>query len=293
MRTNVTDTGLSSKKLAKRNRRARRNLALKLSLEAVFFPEVRRYFNRVAREVSLQVSNGERPQVTQAISNQTSELLRVQYRRVARSFTNEMRLFLSEKAIEIKQTEEEDRMSESVNMATSVFIASQALIRANLIDRTTQDEIETVSSETLTAELEAGNATTGATFSAVLANKLRAVFSSRFKTVTMTETQFSSEKVKHIEAAVVSRGGQLDPVDAGISELLSGRIDGEPSTRKEWATILDQVTRAAHVVADGQTQPINEPFIVDSEFLMEPGDPRLGASPGNLINCRCSALYSI
>jgi len=293
----VSDTGLSLKQLAKRNRRARRNLALKLSLEKTFLPEIRRYFNRIAREISIQVAEGGRPSLDTEISNQTVELLSVQYRRVARAFQNEMRLFLSEKstigAFEIKQEEQDEKNTEAVAMAVGVFIGIQSRERSSVINQTTQSEIEQVTTETVAEELAAGNPITGAVFATVLANKLRQKFSSRFNTIALTETQFSSEKVKQIEAAIIGRADDVSPTSAGASELITGRVRGEPSTTKEWAAILDQVTRIAHVIADGQKRPINDPFNVDSELLMEPGDPSLGASAGNLINCRCSALYTI
>jgi len=36
--------------------------------------------------------------------------------------------------------------------------------------------------------------------------------------------------------------------------------------------------------------PLDKPFIVSGEPLMFPGDGSKGASPGNLINCRCSVI---
>lgn len=54
---------------------------------------------------------------------------------------------------------------------------------------------------------------------------------------------------------------------------------------KEWVAILDSKTRAAHVSADGQIVPVDEPFIVDGESLNYPRDPN--GSPSNIINCRC------
>lgn len=291
------DTGLSFKRLAKRNRRARRNLALKLFLERAFIPKISMYFDQIVSKVSRQVAAGQRPQVDTQTTERTKFLLREQYRRVARAFKDEMRLFLRtkgvEESLESKQEEEEERISEAVNMATAVFITRQSSLRGNLIDRTTQDEIEEVANQTIAAELEEGNAITGTAFAAVLTRNLRQRFISRVNTIAITETQFSSEKVKQTEAAVVSRDGQITPTSAGASQLISGRVTGDPETTKEWAAILDQVTREAHVIADGQTQSINEPFVVDSEFLMEPGDSSLGATAGNVINCRCSALYSL
>lgn len=62
---------------------------------------------------------------------------------------------------------------------------------------------------------------------------------------------------------------------------------------KEWVATSDERTRPAHLDADGQQVPIDEPFIVDGEKLMYPGDFSLGASPSNTINCRCTVINII
>lgn len=56
---------------------------------------------------------------------------------------------------------------------------------------------------------------------------------------------------------------------------------------KTWKATLDHRTRPSHVHANGQTVPVTEPFFVDGERLMFPGDPT-SANPGNWINCRCA-----
>lgn len=64
--------------------------------------------------------------------------------------------------------------------------------------------------------------------------------------------------------------------------------------KKVWLTISDDRTREWHVQAgidygsDANAIPIDEPFIVNDEEMMYPGDESLGASPSNIYNCRCS-----
>lgn len=57
-----------------------------------------------------------------------------------------------------------------------------------------------------------------------------------------------------------------------------------------WDATLDELTRPHHYLADGLTVPIDEPFIIDGEMMMFPGDDSLGATAKNLINCRCVEL---
>ena len=58
--------------------------------------------------------------------------------------------------------------------------------------------------------------------------------------------------------------------------------------QKEWSTALDGRERASHRAADGQTVPYDQPFIVQGEELMQPGDRNGSAS--NVVNCRCAAI---
>jgi HK97 family phage portal protein len=55
---------------------------------------------------------------------------------------------------------------------------------------------------------------------------------------------------------------------------------------KIWVAVADSVCRDAHLMADGQEQPIEDAFEVGGESLMYPGDP--SGSAGNTINCRCT-----
>lgn len=65
---------------------------------------------------------------------------------------------------------------------------------------------------------------------------------------------------------------------------------------KEWVSAMDERMRTTppnrfdHGVANGQQVKFNEPFIVSGQKLMHPADWSLGASAGNVINCRCSSF---
>lgn len=58
--------------------------------------------------------------------------------------------------------------------------------------------------------------------------------------------------------------------------------------RKRWLTSGNDNVRPAHRDANGQTVAVDEPFVVDGEELMNPGDS--GGSPDNTINCHCVAI---
>lgn len=57
---------------------------------------------------------------------------------------------------------------------------------------------------------------------------------------------------------------------------------------KTWTSTQDGRTRDAHRIADGQTVPVDDNFIVGGESISRPGD----GSAANAVNCRCVAIYS-
>lgn len=75
----------------------------------------------------------------------------------------------------------------------------------------------------------------------------------------------------------------------------SGRLDSYIAAKrmgidiqKRWVATLDNRTRHAHALADGQTVDVEKPFIVDGYELKEPGD---SSAPGYLTyNCRCTMV---
>lgn len=59
--------------------------------------------------------------------------------------------------------------------------------------------------------------------------------------------------------------------------------------KKMWVTVEDERTRESHSHADGQKVDIDQPFDINGEALMYPGDQT--ASPSETINCRCVMIY--
>jgi hypothetical protein len=60
--------------------------------------------------------------------------------------------------------------------------------------------------------------------------------------------------------------------------------------RKTWVA-GGRDSRPAHAAADGQKVGMDEAFNIGGELLMFPGDVGLGATAGNVINCRCRMVY--
>lgn len=78
----------------------------------------------------------------------------------------------------------------------------------------------------------------------------------------------------------------------------AGRMDSYVSAermgiklRKEWLATLDNRTRHAHAVLDGQKADIDKPFKVDGQEIRYPGDP---TAAGYLVyNCRCTLIADV
>lgn len=92
--------------------------------------------------------------------------------------------------------------------------------------------------------------------------------------------------VTRLRASVIARTETHSA--SGFGSLGAAQETGLPMV-KEWISARDERTRISHSTADQQTVPMNEPFEVDGEKLMYPGDP--SGSAGNVINCRCQSGY--
>lgn len=107
----------------------------------------------------------------------------------------------------------------------------------------------------------------------------------RLPTISMTETQGAAEGAKYNEMNALLRNNAVF-VGAGVNLA-------KAKTTKTWITKMDARVRPAHVLAEGQKKKFENPYVVDGELLKRPRDSSLGASPGNVINCRCASVVTI
>lgn len=102
--------------------------------------------------------------------------------------------------------------------------------------------------------------------------------------------EFSREgtELSEVRAERIARTQVHEAWERGTKDAAVAMEDG-PRFRS-WLATIDERTRPAHWEADGQVVGIDDPFIVDGEELMYPGDPN--GSPGNVIQCRCTTVLS-
>ncbi len=75
---------------------------------------------------------------------------------------------------------------------------------------------------------------------------------------------------------------------SNVAAMEAARSSGL-TLNKVWLATGDNRTRPDHLEADGQEVPMDQPFVVGDEELMQPGDP--AGSAGEIVNCRCTVYF--
>ena len=101
---------------------------------------------------------------------------------------------------------------------------------------------------------------------------------------------------KHYNEPAVEISPEVLPGLPAATAALPGILDSTPQLQQRTHLVLyhrwnhhpelSKQPRASHAAIDGQMVKDGEPFYVDGEELMFPGDPN--GSPGNTINCHCT-----
>lgn len=283
------DTGINTKKLLSRTRRARKNLTFKLVLEEQFTKDLEKYFEKLERRFFNRLKTVGDILPREMYKEDTIKLLENHYIRVSKVFKDEFRSEVNKSffGFNKKNVQIPASVESIIDDAIIIYTQIAANERGKLIDDTTEKNMEkSVSNATneLVTDNEPVNYQSISTLALIGLNGYNI---NRIETIALTETQLAAERTKAIEATAISLGENSD-----ISNVIEAVGSGSISINKQWASVLDQKTRRSHVSADGQEKSIGEPFIVGGEMLKHPGDTSLGASAVNTINCRCSSLYT-
>ena len=87
------------------------------------------------------------------------------------------------------------------------------------------------------------------------------------------------------------RVARTEVVSASNLGSRAGALSTGLDLTHSWLATRDDRTRDIHASVDGQTQAMNDPYTVEGEELMFPGDTSKGASAGNVVNCRCTETF--
>lgn len=266
---------------------ARSTVRDKINLERAMKPDLNSYFAKQARAVGRGDDN--------VINIQP--VLEKHYKRVYKKLYSG----------KIKNTYLKGRVEEALH--------DRARLQSNYIDDTTRKNIKESYEEARQALVEEGNNNPSMMALNPVAKKyFKRKANGRKSGIALTETQQTYEGLRNKAITIGNEEMEkaIENEDKEYAEelaLMMGsetgdqvvkEFDDEDSAalllllalpKKQWRTVGDNKVRADHVEANGQTRLITEPFEVGGEYLMFPGDVSMGASAGNVANCRCTAVY--
>lgn len=107
--------------------------------------------------------------------------------------------------------------------------------------------------------------------------------SDRLQTAIQTMNRDSAIRAARTAVTGAQNAGRMDSYAA--AEGMGIKV------KKRWLATLDNRTRHAHAVLDGQIQDNDKPFHSELGDIMFPGDP--AASPANIYNCRCTLIAEV
>ena len=252
-------------------------LQMKLALENRFRREVKKVFAAILQDFRVSVAAMGVPPDSRQYAPAWSTALDVHYRRTQKLFKG---------VVDENQKQVDDDDEELLALLLLGLLAwreRNVQLGANFLLATTQTNMsEAIRIAKAQFDLD-GIIPTNRELAAAATAVLRKKFNARTESSIITETQKAAESTKQIEAEV--RSG-VTPRVLGGGAIISKTI-------KTWTTVGDSRVRDIHVAANGQRKTLTEPFVVGGELLMFPGDSSMGASAGNIANCRCSASHSI
>lgn len=259
---------------------AQQELGEKIRLEGKVVSPLRGFFNRMNTAFRKQYQQDGTILDASEFEPELLSIVQNQYRLVANSFKNSFRSSV-EKFISIRL--EYKQGDADVDKALREFIIANSIVQAAFITRTSNKIFNEAVQKALFEFSSEGN------FSPTLEEVGQRAYSiakiqnlGRVNNIATTITQDAAEGTKYTEIqTLIASGTTVNGTD----------LSSAMSQEKEWNSVLDGKTRPAHVVADGQRRPLDEPYDVDGEQLMYPGDISLGATPRNTNHCRCGSQY--
>lgn len=260
----------------KQTEQAAKELAKKLKREAKVTPHIKGLFSRITKAVRAQYEANGTFYDVKHFESAWKSLLEDHYRKTGADFAGEV--------LDIQPA---TSLKAVVDAAYLKFSNSRAIDSAQEITKTNRKDVRDAYRAAEKAIRELEEVPRGHQKNVAVAKlgtrNLKETFSARTPRIAETETQVSSEGYKSLEARALG-GEELIPDQPDV-------VDKSSRIIKTWITVGDSKVREAHALATGQRVVEPEPFIVNGEKLRYPGDSTLGASLGNIIRCRCTALY--
>jgi len=261
---------LPTKKITKQTSAAQ-DLRQKLEMERILLNSIDAYHRDVYRDFVRQAVTTGTPPDMRPKDAVLAALLLSHYKNVMALFMGQLnnRLPMDKRLSDAERR----KMTDALNQ----YFEQRAPVQAATINQTTSDDQVAALQQARTDGPDLSTQEIGLIAAATVSRSLYG----RRMSIAITETQAPAEATKATEAETL----------AGLPPSVTGGSHRQTDAKKTWDSVGDSHTRAAHLEADGQRVPLNQPFNVGGQELRYPGDGSLGASAWNLVNCRCGVTY--
>jgi hypothetical protein len=262
----------------------------KLEFEKSLMGALYLFFNKMSKDINKAFSDGGAIIDTSDYYEEFKAILKKSYDESTEYFSEHFDRELKRQIARTTNSELAQRSSlillilidqkQNIKRSLNEYIAIQTDKQTKIILKTTQEIIDKTISEVtdeLDEALPVGENPTNQEIGKESSIRIENENDNRVGTISETEVSMGSGQGEQTEANIL--GGMLASEDLG--QLI---------IQKTWLSQLDGVVREAHLIAHGQKQPTSRPFNVGGEQLQYPTDTSLGASMGNIINCRCFSI---
>lgn len=272
-------------------RQAYADMKEKRAFEDMLAKDIRREFRRIGEDYETVFASTGHQLYLSGYEEAIAKVLRDSYRKVSGAFKDNIRENLSPS---LNSRLKGPSVSTEIDLILKNYFDARAKNQAKLIIDTTHDRM----TEALAGVIEdssTGNLSNADQYeiAAGMARWFRDIAPGRATAIGMTEVGNSAEVSKHTESIILKKALQKPKFVAilyGIKVRVVFPI-GSPEANKVWVTTLDEKTRPEHAEADFQSVAWGEAFNVGGEQMQYPTDESMGASIGNVINCRCDSVY--
>lgn len=247
----------------------------KKRLEAELKRDLVPLFNEIVSDFEIIYSQTGKTFDADAYNAELISLLIAHYRKVLDKFG----FLLSDR--EDINSEELENLLQSAHLLYSLNRSDK---QSKIITSTTNSDIDKSINEATSFLLVMGLSTSRDSITEEASKRLSSKLTGRSTVISNVETQGVAEEARLMERIALSG-------DSPYGGLAGTGLELYDNPTKTWVADLDEKTRPAHVLANGQTVPYNGLFLVKGQYLRFPGDMSFGASMDNVANCRCEVSY--
>jgi len=286
---------LTSTDNRKQQREIYKTIEIKLWLEDRMSADLRSEFKKISKDFASYYNHYGTVINLDNYNIDLISCMRKWYRKTADIFSKNIRLDIKENSdlLEYKDdnlnntAEEKNKINAEIAAALLLFIENQSKKQAKYIIDTSKSIIDETIVIIKKRLEESGMVADKATIADLVRKEFNNRSIARSELIAKQEIGLMASESKEIEALALNKSNEAEILIGTISLSLHGTM------YKTWNAELDMKTRPAHAQADFRYKyepiKVGEYFIVDRESLKYPRDP--AGSIGNIINCRCEALY--